>query len=68
AQMIDQPNEQHGRDILFETLPGDPGAHGPYRERERGPDWQMRLRTHSRAVLAGSALLALGSLVLLRRT
>jgi len=67
AQMIDQPNEQHGRDILFETLPGDPGAHGPYRERERGPDWQMRLCTHSRAVLAGSALLALGSLVLLRR-
>ena len=68
AQMIDQPNEQHGRDILFETLAGDPGAHGPYRERERGPDWQMRLRTHSRAVLAGSALLAIGSLLCLRRT
>lgn len=41
--MIDQPNEQHGRDILFETLPGDPGAHGPYRERERGPDCQLDL-------------------------
>lgn len=68
AQMIDQPNEQDGRDILFETLPGDPGAHGPYREQERGPDWQMRLRTRPQAALACGALLALGSLALLRRT
>ena len=60
AQMVDKPNEQRGRDILFETLPGDPGAHGPYRDRERGPDLQMRLRTHPRvaAVVAGALTLA----------
>ncbi len=60
-QMVDQPNEQHGQDILFETLPGDPGAHGPYRDRERGPDLQMRLRTRLPAVTA----IGLGSLVVL---
>ncbi len=60
-QMADQPNEQHGQDILFETLPGDPGAHGPYRDRERGPDLQMRLRTRLPAVTA----IGLGSLVVL---
>jgi NAD(P)-dependent dehydrogenase (short-subunit alcohol dehydrogenase family) len=43
AQLTDRPNEQHGRDILWETLPGDPGAHGPYRNQEHGPDLPMRL-------------------------
>jgi NADP-dependent 3-hydroxy acid dehydrogenase YdfG len=59
-QMADEPNDQHGRDILFESLPGDPGAHGPYRERERGPDLQMRLRPHASAV---AAAIAVGSAV-----
>ncbi len=67
AQFVDQPNEQHGQDILFETLPGDPGAHGPYRDRERGPDLQMRLRTRPRAALGGLGLAALGALALLRQ-
>lgn len=47
-QFTDSPNDQVG-DILFETLPGDPGTHGPYRDRERGPDLSMRIR---RALLA----------------
>jgi hypothetical protein len=38
AQMTDKPNDQRGRDILFGPLPGDPAAHGPYRELEWGPD------------------------------
>ncbi len=64
AQLADTPNDQRGRDILFDTLPGDPGAHGPYRDRERGPDLQMRLRTHPRAVgLASVGLVALAALV-----
>lgn len=55
-QFIDAPNDQQG-DILFDTLPGDPGAHGPYRDRERGPDLMMRWRMDvSRA--AAFALLA----------
>ena len=67
SQFIDRPNDQHGRDILFETQPGDPGAHGPYRDRERGPDFQMRLRTHPRAVATTVGLAALGALALLVR-
>lgn len=51
-QMADAPNLQNGRDILFETLPEDPGAHGPYQDRERGPDLQMRLRPHARSLAA----------------
>jgi NAD(P)-dependent dehydrogenase (short-subunit alcohol dehydrogenase family) len=66
AQMVDQPNNQSG-DILFETLPGDPGAHGPYREREVGPDWQMRLRLHPRALLAGAATALMAGLVFATR-
>ncbi|MDP8922630.1 MAG: SDR family oxidoreductase [Chloroflexota bacterium] len=66
-QMVDAPNDQHGRDILFDTLPGDPGAHGPYRDRERGPDLQMRLRMHPRASLATAALAVLGAIALARR-
>lgn len=60
SQLTDEPNRQDG-DILFETLPGDPGAHGPYRDRERGQDWQMRLRRHPVATavaVAGAAAAA----------
>jgi short-subunit dehydrogenase len=59
-QMGDEPNDQHGRDILFAPLPGDPEAHGPYRERERAADLQMRLRPRAAAV---AAAIGLGSVV-----
>jgi short-subunit dehydrogenase len=61
AQFVDEPNDQAG-DILYETLPGDPGAHGPYRDRERGPDLQMQLRMHPGAVLASAALVLLAGI------
>jgi NAD(P)-dependent dehydrogenase (short-subunit alcohol dehydrogenase family) len=43
SQFIDAPNRQVD-DILFDQLPDDPGAHGPYWDREHGPDLSMRLR------------------------
>jgi NAD(P)-dependent dehydrogenase (short-subunit alcohol dehydrogenase family) len=64
SQFVDQENVQQG-DILFQTLPGDPGAHGPYSEREQGPDLQMRLRESVVATLfvtAGAVLSAAGLL------
>ncbi len=67
AQFVDEPNRQHRRDILFATLPGDPGAHGPYRDREHGPDLQIRLRTHPRAAAVVAAAAAVGALALIRR-
>lgn len=58
-QFIDAPNTQQG-DILFETQPGDPGAHGPYRDRERGPDLQMRFRANAGRVAAAAGLTLAG--------
>jgi NADP-dependent 3-hydroxy acid dehydrogenase YdfG len=60
-QMAEEPNDQHGRDILFAPLPGDPGAHGPYRERERGADLQMRLRPHAKAIAAAVGLVGMAA-------
>ena len=66
-QMTDEPNEQHGRDILFDTLPGDPGAHGPYRDRERGPDLLMRLRPYAGAVGLAAGVAGLAVVAAIRR-
>lgn len=66
-QFVDEPNTQTD-DILFHTLPGDPGAHGPYRDRETAPDALMRLQQNpvpAGLAAAGLALAALG--LLLRR-
>jgi NADP-dependent 3-hydroxy acid dehydrogenase YdfG len=60
-QMADEPNHQYGHDILFAPLPGDPGAHGPYRERERGADLQMRLRPHATLIAAAMGLVGLAA-------
>ena len=61
SQMGVERNDQRGRDILFAPLPGDPGAHGPYRERERGADLQMRLRPHAKAIAAAMGLVSLAA-------
>lgn len=63
-QFVDEPNRQTG-DILFDTLPGDPGAHGTYRDRERGADLQMRLRMQPVAALAALAGAGLAAAALL---
>ena len=60
-QFTDTPNGQQ-QDILFGTIAGDPGARGPYREIECGPDLQLRLRTHLRAVVAVVGLSAVAAL------
>lgn len=66
-QFVDQPNDQQG-DILFETLPGDPGAHGPYTDREQGADLQMHLRMQPLATAAAAvALIAGGAALFLKR-
>ena len=64
-QFVDEPNTQED-DILFDTVEGDPGAHGPYRERERGADLQMRLRMRPAASAFALAGVALGAVALLR--
>jgi short-subunit dehydrogenase len=66
-QFVDAPNQQQN-DILFQTMPGDPGAHGPYRAKERGPDLQMRWRMNPAGAAAAAALtIAIGAAALLWR-
>ena len=66
-QFVDAPNDQEG-DILFDTLPGDPGAHGPYTDRERGPDLQMKLRMNPMGTAAAAlAVIAGGAALLLKK-
>lgn len=65
-QFVDEPNTQSD-DILFHTLPGDPGAHGPYRDRETGADLQMRLNRNPVPAGIAAAGLALGALTMLWR-
>lgn len=67
SQFVNRPNDQV-RDILFDTIPGDPGAHGPYCDGERGADVQLRLRMHLRATAAVLGFLALCGLALARRS
>ena len=64
-QFVDAANRQSD-DILFDTVPGDPGAHGPYCKRERGADLQMRVRMHPAASVCALAGVALGAVALLR--
>jgi NADP-dependent 3-hydroxy acid dehydrogenase YdfG len=66
SQLIDAPNRQQG-DILYETQPGDPGAHGPYRDQESGPDLQMRLIGRGRLLAGALGALALAAVVARRR-
>jgi NAD(P)-dependent dehydrogenase (short-subunit alcohol dehydrogenase family) len=66
-QMADAANSQNGRDILFETLPEDPGAHGPYDDRQHGPDLQMRLRPHARSLAAAVGMVSILTLNAIRR-
>lgn len=67
AQMIATPNDPSQPGILFETLPGDPGAKGPYTARERGADWQMRLQTQRTALLAAAGVAVAGIIAVARR-
>ena len=64
-QLVDAPNTQAG-DILFDTMAGDPGAHGPYRDRERGPDLKMRLRMHLAESVLALGCVALGAVAFMR--
>ncbi len=61
SQFVDEPNEQTD-DILFHTLPGDPGAHGPYTDREQGADAAMWLSTHPKVALGAASALVAGAI------
>jgi NAD(P)-dependent dehydrogenase (short-subunit alcohol dehydrogenase family) len=58
AQQTDQPVDPARRDNLFEPVPGDQGAHGPFDEKARGRSVQLRLNKHRIPLLVALAALA----------
>ena len=58
AQQTDEPVDPARRDNLFEPVPGDQGAHGPFDEQSRGRSVQLRLNKHRIPLLVGLAALA----------
>ena len=58
AQQTDEPVDPARRDNLFEPVPGDQGAHGPFDEEARGRSVQFRLNKHRIPLLAALVALA----------
>jgi hypothetical protein len=58
SQHTDEPKPVDAPDILFETLPGDPGAHGRFDEQAKGSTLWTELRLRRGLVAAVAAGLA----------
>jgi NADP-dependent 3-hydroxy acid dehydrogenase YdfG len=54
AQQIDEPVPPDRRDNLFEPVPGDFAAHGPFDDRAKSRSVQFSLTTHRRWLAAGA--------------
>jgi NADP-dependent 3-hydroxy acid dehydrogenase YdfG len=67
GQLTDTPLDADRKDILFDVVPGDPGAQGPFVDRQRGPDWQMIVRKNLKIAGVGLGIALAGAVALLRR-
>ncbi|WP_423146038.1 SDR family oxidoreductase [Rubrolithibacter danxiaensis] len=59
GQMTDEPEDPHRKDNLWEPIPGDHGAHGPFKSLSHSFSPQL-WATENRGVLAGIVALAVG--------
>lgn len=50
AQQTNQPRDPNRPDNLFDTVPGDYGAHGPFDRRAKTSSWQWWANTHRGAL------------------
>jgi NAD(P)-dependent dehydrogenase (short-subunit alcohol dehydrogenase family) len=62
GQHTNEPKPQDSPDNLFDTLPGDPGAHGRFDGKSRGSTAWTWLRLHRGRIGAGLALGTMGLL------
>jgi NAD(P)-dependent dehydrogenase (short-subunit alcohol dehydrogenase family) len=70
GQQTDQPIDPDRPDNLFEPVPGDPGAHGPFDDRARKRSIQLELAKARPAVVAaatGVMAMTVGALVMANR-
>jgi hypothetical protein len=58
SQQTDEPIDPDRPDNLFEPVPGDQGAHGPFGEQSRTRSIQLKLSKHRIPLLAGLAAFA----------
>jgi NAD(P)-dependent dehydrogenase (short-subunit alcohol dehydrogenase family) len=58
SQQTEERVDPDRPDNLFEPVPGDQGAHGPFDDQSRGRSIQLRLAKHRIPLLAGVAALA----------
>jgi short-subunit dehydrogenase len=56
GQLADQPTAPDAPANLFESVPGDYGAHGRFDDRSRDRSWEMFTDRHKAAVLAAAAI------------
>jgi NAD(P)-dependent dehydrogenase (short-subunit alcohol dehydrogenase family) len=68
GQQTDEPRDRSRPDYLFEPVPGDRGAHGPFDEEAHETDPQFwATRNRGALVAAGASLAGLAAYALLRR-
>ena len=68
AQMIDEPDDPHRPDNLWEPLPGDAGAHGVFDDRAAPHSIELEMNKRRPWIFAaGAALLVAGLLTTYRR-
>jgi NAD(P)-dependent dehydrogenase (short-subunit alcohol dehydrogenase family) len=58
SQQTDKPNDPRRPSNLFEPVPGDHGASGPYGHRATSRSGQLWLRMHPRVLALGASLVA----------
>jgi NAD(P)-dependent dehydrogenase (short-subunit alcohol dehydrogenase family) len=63
SQQTDDPRPPDHRDNLWEPLPGDPGAHGPFDARARRHSLQAWANRHRGALATAACLLGAGGLL-----
>jgi NAD(P)-dependent dehydrogenase (short-subunit alcohol dehydrogenase family) len=67
AQMIDEPEDPNRPDNLWQSLPGDHGAHGVFDDRALDRSMQLELNKNRSWIMAGAAMVLLGLLAAARR-
>jgi short-subunit dehydrogenase len=61
AQLSDRPLDRDRPDNLFDPVPGEQAAHGPFDEGSRTRSLQLQITKHRRSLLAGASALALAA-------
>jgi NAD(P)-dependent dehydrogenase (short-subunit alcohol dehydrogenase family) len=67
AQMVDEPEDPNRPNNLWESVPGDHGAHGVFDDRASDTSIELELNKRRGWIVAGAAAILLGALLASRR-